>query len=183
MNERHLIEQLQGGSHDAFDTIFREYYPRLVGAAEALLGDRAAAEEAAQDVMLELWRRRDDIRIETSLASYLFRAVRNRALNQLRQQRTQQRAQPLLTAGAPDVAGADARVRSHELAAAVEAAVAALPPRCREVFELSRIEGLRYSEIAATLGISAKTVEAQMGKALRILRDHLVDWLPPTETM
>ena len=66
----------------------------------------------------------------------------------------------------------------EELAAALKEAMGALPERCREVFELSRVQGLRYAEIAAVLGISIKTVEGQMGRALRILRERLAPWLP-----
>jgi RNA polymerase sigma-70 factor (ECF subfamily) len=66
----------------------------------------------------------------------------------------------------------------EELSVAVQAAVQSLPDRCREVFELSRVHGLKYAEIARQLGISVKTVEAQMGKALRTLREKLAGWLP-----
>ena len=181
MTDRELIEQLQRGSHDAFDAIFRTHYARMVGTAEALLGERAAAEEAAQEVMLELWRRRASITIETAIGAYLFRAVRNRALNQIRHNRTRQQAEPILAAEAGTVAPSDARVREHELRAAFSAALEELPPRCREVFELSRGQGMRYSEIADALGISVKTVEAQMGKALRIMRERLAEWLPSAD--
>jgi RNA polymerase sigma-70 factor (ECF subfamily) len=181
LTDRELIEQLQRGSHDAFDAIFRTYYARMVGAAEALLGERAAAEEAAQEVMLELWRRSASITIETALGAYLFRAVRNRALNQIRHARTRRQAEPLLGAETSAAPHADARVRQRELNVALQAAIEELPPRCREVFELSRAQGLRYAEIADALGISVKTVEAQMGKALRILRDRLSDWLPQSD--
>lgn len=181
MTDRDLLEQLQRGSHAAFDTIFRSWYARLVGVAETLLGDRAAAEEAAQDVMVELWRRHDSIRIETALGAYLFRAVRNRALNQLRQQQTRHRAEPVLAVASPPPASADSRAAARELQLALHEALDTLPPRCREIFELSRVEGLRYAEIADRLGISVKTVEAQMGKALRLLREHLSPWLPPPQ--
>jgi RNA polymerase sigma-70 factor (ECF subfamily) len=153
----------------------------MVGVAESLVGDRAAAEEAAQEVMLELWRRRASITIETAIAAYLFRAVRNRALNQLRSSRTRLSAEPQLAAASGGVTPSDARVREHELRAAFEEALASLPPRCREVFELSRGAGMRYSEIADALGISVKTVEAQMGKALRIMRERLAEWLPSAD--
>ena len=128
LSDRDLIEQLRRGSHDAFDTIFRTYYARMVGAAEALLGDRAAAEEAAQDVMLALWRRRESITIETALAAYLFRSVRNRGLNQIRQSQTIHRAEPHLEADAGTPTQADARVRSRELNIAFHDAVESLPP-------------------------------------------------------
>src|SRR6185436_2384014 len=117
-----------------------------------------------QEVMLELWRRRAEIEISESLRAYLLRATRNRSLNQLRHINVARRAERQLVAA--------------ELRSALTGAVAELPPACREVFELSRGHGLRYSEIASTLGISVKTVESQMGKALKHLRSRLASWLP-----
>jgi len=73
---------------------------------------------------------------------------------------------------------AEPNLVQEEIDAALAEAMNTLPPRCREVFELSRVHGLRYAEIATTLGLSVKTVEAQMGKALRILRERLAVWLP-----
>jgi RNA polymerase sigma-70 factor (ECF subfamily) len=81
----------------------------------------------------------------------------------------------------PTVEAADSEAREAELNAAIQAAIAGLPDRCREVFELSRVSGLKYSEIATRLGISVKTVEAQMGKALRVMREKLAPWLPEAE--
>lgn len=176
MNDPNLLERLRAGEQAAFDDIFRAHYPALVGSAEAMLRDRAAAEEVVQDVLLELWRRRETLSIDTSLRAYLFRATRNRALNRIRHERVQRRGEPILAVtDAPPPA--DAAVAEQEIDEAVRRAIAGLPPRCREVFELSRIRGLRYAEIAEALGISVKTVEAQMGKALRILRDRLAPYL------
>lgn len=177
LSDTGLVEQLRGGSRDAFELIFRTYYPRLVGLAQTLLGERAAAEEVAQEVMFELWKRRLELRVETTLQAYLYRATRNRALNQLRHERVVRAAEPLLADAATRPAAADARVREREVAAAVQAAVATLPERCREVFELSRVHGLGYAEIASVMGISVKTVEAQMGKALRVLRERLAPFV------
>jgi RNA polymerase sigma-70 factor (ECF subfamily) len=177
------LDRLRAGDMAAFDAIFREHYPRLVGAVTTMLGDRDAAEEVAQEVMFELWRRRAELVIEGGLRPYLHRSARNRALNRIRHERTVQSAQPLLAAGidgpasADSASSADNLVRAREIDAALVRAREAMPPRCREVFELSRLHGLRYAEIAAALEISVKTVEVQMGKALRIVREHLDPWL------
>ena len=156
--------------------MFRSHYPQLVGFAEAILRAREPAEDAAQDVMLELWRRRQEIVLETSLRAYLLRATRNRALNQIRHRRVAERVRPEApgTGAAPS---ADQDLAEQELSAAVARAVSDLPERCREVFELSRGHGLKYAEIAQVLGISIKTVETQMGRALRVLRERLSPWL------
>jgi RNA polymerase sigma-70 factor (ECF subfamily) len=127
--------------------------------------------------MVQLWQRRHMVDASAPLKAYLLRAVRNRALNHLRHARVRRDSESDVEAtyGAP--LGADQPIVARELAEAVRQAAAALPPRCRAVFELSRADGLTYAEIAQALDISEKTVEAQMGKALRILRERLADWL------
>ena len=141
-----------------------------------MLRDRAVAEELVQDVMLELWRRRETLTSDGSAQAYLFQATRNRVLNHLRHLKIEQRSEPEIRGDISSTPHADAAVVEEELDVAVQRAVQSLPDRCREVFELSRVHGLKYVEIARTLGISVKTVEAQMGKALRILRERLAPW-------
>jgi len=111
------------------------------------------------------------------VGSYLNQATRNRALNRLRQERTARHGEPYVRppSGSPD---ADDAAVSTELRIAAERAVEELTGPQREVFEMSRTRGLTYQEIASLLGISVKTVEVQMGKALRILRVRLKAWLP-----
>lgn len=180
MDDRELLDRLRAGDQGAFDAIFRAWYAPLVRHAERLLGARANAEEIAQDVLLELWRRRETLDPQGTAQAYLFQAVRNRALNQLRHARVADRVAPQLAVEATPrpAAPPDAGLVADELEAAIGEAVAALPPRCREVFTLSRGRGLTYAEIAATLGVSVKAVEAQMGRALRTLRERLAPWLP-----
>ena len=178
MEDRELLDRLRRGDNAAYEAIFRQWYAPLVATVAALLRDRGPAEEVVQDVMLELWRRRESLNLEQSLRAYLFQASRNRALNYLRRLRVEARGEPVIAAAMPVPEQADSEVRDRELRTAIEKAIAGLPDRCREVFELSRIQGLKYSEIATELGISVKTVEAQMGKALRVMREELAAWLP-----
>jgi RNA polymerase sigma-70 factor (ECF subfamily) len=178
MDDRDLLERLKSGDQAAFDTMFRAHYAHLVAFAQGMLRDRAAAEDMAQEVMLELWRRREGITISESLRAYLLRATRNRSLNQLRHANVARRAEPQLMGEESVNATGASQLVAGELRDALATAVAELPPACREVFELSRGQGLRYAEIASTLGISVKTVESQMGKALRHLRTRLAAWLP-----
>lgn len=178
MSDRELLERLRQGDTTAFDAIFRAWYGPLVGTAERMLRDRAVAEELVQDVMLELWRRRETLAPDGSPQAYLFQATRNRVLNHLRHRKIEQRSEPEVRAESSSSPNADAVVVEGELDIAVQRAVQSLPDRCREVFELSRVHGLKYAEIAHQLGISVKTVEAQMGKALRTLRERLAPWLP-----
>lgn len=183
IDDRELLARLRAGETSAFDAIFRANYALLVRVAEAMLRDRGSAEEIAQDVMLELWRRRESLDVTESVRGYLLQATRNRSLNALRHRAIERRSEPQLTDGVSRLPSTDAAVRERELEVAIHAAMGELPERCRQVFELSRIDGLKYAEIATRLGISVKTVEVQMGKALRILREHLRAWLPSGETL
>ena len=178
MSESELLSRLQAGDEGAYDTVFRTWYPVLVRVASALLKDSDAAEDISQEVLLELWRRRHALEASVSIRAYLLRSVRNRSLNHLRHLRVRRDTDSDVQGLYDEPVGSDQPVVANELAEAVQIALKELPPRCREVFELSRVNGLKYSEIAEALDISQKTVEAQMGKALRIMRERLRPWLP-----
>jgi len=180
MTDRELLERLRHDDTTAFDEIFRTWYAPLVRMADGMVRDRAVAEELVQEVLFELWRRRDRLAAEGSAQAYLFQSTRNRALNHLRHGRVTDRVAPLVADEAAPTRPPtpDARAVEAELDDALQRAVATLPPRCREVFELSRVHGLKYAEIAQMLGVTVKAVEAQMGKAMRTLRERLAPWLP-----
>src|SRR3954467_7352025 len=148
IDDRELLARLRAGETSAFDAIFRANYAILVRVAESMLRDRATAEEIAQDVMLELWRRREMLEVTESVRGYLLQATRNRSLNVLRHRAIERRSEPQLIDGVARLPATDAKVREREIAAAIQEAIAALPDRCRQVFELSRVEGLKYTEIA-----------------------------------
>jgi len=178
MDDRELLQRIRQGDEQAFDALFRQYYAVLVGFTESLLRSRAVAEEVVQDVLLEVWRRRETLEIDLTWRSYLFRAARNRALNDLRHARVAQRAEPLVRGPASVAPSSPAELDARELDREFRRVLAALPEPVREVFQMSRRDGLKYGEIAGALGISVKTVEARMGRALRELRVQLADWLP-----
>lgn len=171
------MRRLREGDRQAFDEIFRQSFATLVRLAASMLHDVALAEDVVQEVMLELWRRRELLDPDGSPQAYLYQATRNRALNQLRSRNVRQRTALRMVPESTREATAPSRVVAQEMDVAFQRAVSAMSPRCREVFELSRGRGLKYSEIADMLGVSVKAVEAQMGKALRILREHLAPWL------
>jgi RNA polymerase sigma-70 factor, ECF subfamily len=178
VDSHEAFARLRGGSEEAFDAIFRAWYAPLVRFTGEIVASRAVAEEIVQDVMLELWRRREVLDPDSSPKAYLFQSARNRALNHLRHERVERRGEPQVVAGTRSVPSPHVELVEDEIDVALRDAVGSLPERCREVFELSRVHGLKYGEIAATLGISIKTVEAQMGKALRVLRERMARWLP-----
>jgi RNA polymerase sigma-70 factor (ECF subfamily) len=176
-SERDLQERIRAGDESAFDSVFRTHYAHLVQMAESILRERAVAEEIAQDVMLELWRRRESLELEQTFAAYLIRSTRNRALNHIRHQRIAAREAAVAAAESKSFPSAEEEVLGIELQQAVRNAIEALPDKTREVFQLSREQGLRYAEIATVLDISVKTVEKRMGQALAELRERLAPWL------
>ncbi len=180
--QRALFSRLAAGDETAFDTIFRTWYAPLVRIATYLLHDGGIAEEVVQEVMLEVWRRRESLAFEQEPRRYLMRATRNRALNHVRHEAVVSRAAARDIAEEAHAATAPAMVQAAELEVAIAQAVATLPDRCRAVFELSRRHHMSYADIAAALDIAPKTVENQMGKALRMLRVALAVWLPGADT-
>ena len=168
-----LLALVRTGDRDAFGVLFRSWYERLADYAFRVCGNRDAAEDVVQDVMIGVWQRRDALPDAAALPAYLHRAVRNRALNQIRDAKTGERAfaRPELDPG--QAPAADAHVLQKELSESIDRALGDLPPRTREVFQLSREQNLTYQQIATTLEISVKTVETLMGRALKSLREQL----------
>jgi RNA polymerase sigma-70 factor (family 1) len=161
------------------EALFKAYYAPLGQVAYRVVRDKEIAEDILQDVFLRVWQGRAELPDILSYRAYLHRAVLNAAL------RYQERSKRQVAWDAAEPAVASARTAPDALAALhhedTEAAVAAaldrLPPQCRVVFELSRYEELSYQQIAEALEISPKTVENQMGKALRVLRGSLASTL------
>ncbi len=178
VSDADLLARLRGGDHAAFDAIFRQWYEPVVRSANRVLHDPGVAEELSQDVFLELWRRRESLAPDSSVAGYLMQAVRNRSLNHLRHLQVQKKSAVYVEALSEPAEHADADAQAGELQDAIREAIGALPPRTREVFLMSRERNLRYSEIAEQLGVSVKAVEANMSRALRQLREKLAAFLP-----
>lgn len=168
-----LLDAIRRGDRIAYERFFRAWYPRLADYAHRLLGDPDQAEDATQEVLIELWRRRDVLPPAEQLSAYLHRSVRNRALNQLRFRQRISGGDPEDLPGQQIAPVAQRRLMEADLAAALADAIADLAPRTREVFVLSREQALTYAQIADTLGISIKTVETLMGRALTALRQRL----------
>lgn len=177
--EQQVLTTLKEGNETAFEMIFRTYYQPLCQYAYSFLNDRDEAEEVVQAAFINIWDKRTQIEIQTSMKSYLYRMVRNSCLNVIKHEKVKkQHVAHEMFHGEATHEGVSQSVISSELEARITEAMKVLPEQCRLVFQLSRFEELKYSEIAEQLNISIKTVENQMGKALKIMREQLKDYLP-----
>ena len=177
--ELQVFASLKEGHESAFEMLFKTYYPLLCRYAYSFLNDNDEAEEVVQTAFITVWDKRDSIEIQTSIKSYLYRMVRNSCLNVIKHEKVkQQHAAYEMAGGEPSHEGPTQSVLSSELEEKIYVAMKALPEQCRLVFQLSRFEELKYAEIATQLNISIKTVENHMGKALKIMREQLKDYLP-----
>jgi RNA polymerase sigma-70 factor (family 1) len=178
-SDREWYARIKAGDESAFEALFRAHYGVLCGFARKFVADKDTAEELVQELFMQMWDRRATLNPETSLKAYLFTAIRNSCLNHLKhlavKSRHQEHARSMEAAHAADPSEA---LQSAELEARIHLEIDALPDRCSEIFKLSRFQGLKYDEIAKELGISPRTVEVQIGKALKILRENLAEWLP-----
>jgi RNA polymerase sigma-70 factor (ECF subfamily) len=176
-----LIARIRKGEERAFETLFQRYYKELCVFASRIDRAGGSAEEIVQEVFFRSWMHRERLLSVESLSGYLYAVTRNVSLNRIARARTESRwrAEAQLDAlELPgDAGGADTSVRETEMALAIHEAVAKLPPRCREAFMLRRQRQLSYAEIAQVMRTSPKTVEIQIGKALRLLRKSLAEWL------
>ena len=159
--------------------LFRTYYQPLCNYAYTFVQDRDEAEEIVQTTFLSVWEKRDTLEIHTAVKPYLYAMVRNACLNVLKHEKVkQQHAQVEMAVAERSVESVARTVMASELEHKIYRAMDTLPEQCRLVFKLSRFEELKYAEIAQQLDISVKTVENHMGKALRIMREQLRDYLP-----
>ena len=160
-----------------FEEAFKSNFKALHAYAYTIIQDEGMAEEMVQNVFLKLWENRDRMAIHTSLKAYLYRSVYHESLNYLKHKKVQRKyMEEAMVEHKHNQAEVDEA--ANELHRHLKEALRQLPEKCRTVFQLSRFEELKYQEIADKLGISLKTVEAHMGKALKLLRLKLSDFLP-----
>jgi RNA polymerase sigma-70 factor (ECF subfamily) len=157
-----------------FEKLFRELFKPLCGFALRYVPDADEAKGIVHDVFVHLWERFETLPADTNHRSYLYTAVRNRCLNYLRDRK---KTVALDTIANQQTAPEESALETEQLSQEIDWAIQQLPERCREVFELNRFGGLKYIQIAEKLGISVKTVETQMTKALSHLRTHLAKYL------
>jgi RNA polymerase sigma-70 factor (ECF subfamily) len=174
IGETDIIGRIRQGDIGQFETLFRSSYVSLVKYAKKMIRDQDTAEEIVQDLFFRLWQDREKIKIESSLNGYLFRAVHNRCLHHFEHLKVVERhAQEMTTERYESPEDPAEKLQYKELQARIALILERLPERCGQIFMMNRFEGLKYSEIAKKLSVSIKTVESNMGKALKEFRKAL----------
>jgi RNA polymerase sigma-70 factor, ECF subfamily len=174
-----IIQLLAKRDENAFEQVFKTYYKKLHAYVCTLLKDEAFAEEIVQQVFFKLWERAGNITISGSVAAYLYRAVHNESLNHIKHQKVKATHQLHVAYSMKHHAEpAPKTLQAKELEQKIQDTLNELPEQCRTIFQMSRYEEMKYREIADALRISIKTVENQMSKALKILRERLTEYLP-----
>ena len=175
-SDSEIIRRIRQGDKQEFEKLFRSSYVSLVRYAKTILKDHDTAEEIVQDLFFRLWQDRGNLTIESSLNGYLFRSVHNRSLHFIEHQKVVDRHAGEIAASADQTSEpVTEAIYYSELQSKVARVLERLPERCSVIFRMSRFEGLKYNEIAEKLSVSLKTVEANMGKALKEFRKALAE--------
>jgi len=177
-NDNYWLIQMSKDDNNAFSVIFRKYYRDLVLFGGSYLANKEMCEDIVQNVFLRLWDNRKDIVIETSLKSFLLKAVQNACLDELRHEKIIRTHETYTkTFGNTDDIDTVNYILYSDLHEKLMLSLEKLPGTYREVFEMNRFEGLKYKDIAKKLNVSERTVEVRIGKALALLRKYLKDFL------
>jgi RNA polymerase sigma-70 factor (ECF subfamily) len=178
LQDEQIASLLVVRNETAFEQVFKTYYKNLYAYALTILKDEIEAEEIVQQVFFKLWDRSEKLHVAGPVAAYLYRAVHNESLNFLKHQKVKETHRlHVAYAMKNNTEQPQGKIISKELEQKFREALNELPEQCRTVFQLSRFEDMKYRDIADKLQISVKTVENHMGKALKILRTQLVDFL------
>ena len=173
-----LVRRLKEGKESAYEALFKEYYVRLVIHASKYVEDGEVAKELVQDLFVNIYEKRESLNINTSLSSYLYRAVQNRSINYLNTQKNKAKYSQYIQNTTDNYENSvENIIGKSELESALFSAISELPEKCRLIFKLNRFEGLSNGEIAERLELSKRTVETQISKALKILRSKLQVYL------
>ncbi len=179
MNKPEEIELFKGikkSDEKSFEILFKKYYGYLCLYATKIINDDSAAEEIVQDLFVKIWEKRGQLNIETSIKNYLFRSVKNLCINYIQHNKTKLRYTQKVISEIENNYSDDDSFYEIELSQKIKESINSLPEKRKEIFRLSRQEGLKYHEIAEKLNVSIKTVETQMSLAIKTLRDKLKNY-------
>jgi RNA polymerase sigma-70 factor, ECF subfamily len=175
--EQELILKIRNDDRDAFETLFRRYYIELCHFVQRYVNEPAICEDLIQELFLRLWLHRNKWELKGSVKAYLYKSAQNKAFDYFRHKKIESEIEwESYKLEYLQQESQQEQVIDEELLAAVHKAVNKLPERMKQIFTLSRDDGLSYPEIADVLELSVKTVETQMGRALKSLRQQLSDY-------
>ena len=180
MNEFLLLKRIKEGDIRSFEQVFRHYYIPLLFYSYSICGSREEAEEIVQELFYNIWKDRTNLQSVNVLKSYLYGAVRNGSLQYLERLDVRRRHQEKVAARSEATRNPEEQLELLELEELIRTTLEQMPERRRRIFGMHRDEGLTYREIAAQLDVSVKTVEAEMSKAIQMLRkavDHYMQTL------
>jgi RNA polymerase sigma-70 factor (ECF subfamily) len=185
-NNKQLLNEIKKGDHEAFEFLFKNYYPRLLGYATRFIEDKEIVRDIIQECFMKLWEKRETLQ-SVSEASLLFAMVRNACLDYLKHYHLEQQYSIEYLANiegeerlyhADFSFDPDRKLLYDELQEQIRQVIDQLPPRCKEVFLLSRFENLKNKEIAEQLHISLTAVEKHISKAISVFDRHFKDRYP-----
>lgn len=184
ISDKIVLSRLKKGSREVYAQLFHKHYKNLVLYAQKFVMDTEVARDLAQDVFIFLWEKRETLHIERSLDAYLFRAVHNSAINYLKRESNKtQYIKKFILSFNEQKRYAHASANAHEqlvfkdLSEKIETVVESLPEQCRNIFKMSRFKGMKNKEIAEIYNISPRTVETQIYRALKVLKENLVPFM------
>ncbi len=177
VTDKSLVKNTKEGDKNAFEQLFKKYYLRLSHYAYQYVGNMPDAEELVQETFVNIWEKRSTIDISISFKPYIYQAVKNRGINVIRgnQRRINHHSQHQFSN--IDSSKTDDNIHLNELNEKLFEGLESLPPKCKKIFQMSRLEGLKHKEIAVKMEIKIKTVENQISIALKYLRNHLSEYL------
>ncbi len=184
-NEQQLVERLRNDDEAAFKVIYNNFYPKLYYFVLEFVPLKDVTENIVQDTLVTLWNKRNQLKDNSNLTSYLFTVAKNNALKKLRDKKYSQK----LFSNTIDVGELDLNVETlstidtsvcafMDIEQIIQETLASLPPQCRKVFEFSRFQEMKNREIAEELNISIKTVEKHISKGIKTFKVALKDYLP-----
>lgn len=171
--DEQLIERLTKSDEDAFRLLFEKYQPILFRNILHNVRDADAAHDVVQETFIRVWNHRASLRPNASFLAYIFRISRNLVLDEAKHREVRRRLENKIPSGSSSAENPESVTELRMLEEKLLEAVRTLPARCREIFLLSRMEGMSNQEIGAQLGLSVKTVENQITRALKSLHRAL----------
>ncbi len=177
-SEDQWVDLIRSGDTATFELMFRSYYPRLCQFAYRSIRSIEVAEDLVQSVFLNIWKNRRNWSPRCTPCMYLYKATRNQMINYLKHKNVENISEFVdVSSIHTEEQTPEDKFNEKECSHAINDSITRLPERCRLIFLLKKEDGLTYNEISEILGISVKTVETQMGRALRFLRENLTEYI------